>query len=101
MEWHEYVAKVIGSDRQVEAAGKTGIDQTTISRWLSADTSHMRRTSQSVRSFALGYGRPVLEAFVVAGFLTPGEAGMATEPLVDLSTVNAADLLSELNRRLA
>ncbi len=100
MEWHEYVAKVIGTDRQVEAARKTGIDQTTISRWLSADTSSMRRTSQSVRSFALGYGRPVLEAFVVAGFLTPSEAGMKTQPLMDLTDVDAQDLLRELNRRL-
>lgn len=101
MNWSEYVARVIGDDRQVEVARKTGVDQTTISRWLNPATSTTRRTSQSVRLFALGYNRPVLEAFVVAGFLSKEEAGMHAEPLVDLATVPSQELIRELDRRLA
>ena len=101
MDWHQYVEQVIGDDRQVDAARKTGVDQTTISRWLNPSTSRTRLTSQAVRAFAKGYNRPVLEAFVVAGFLTRSEAGMVGEPLVDLSRVDKQELLEELGRRLA
>lgn len=99
--WSEYVALVVGTDRQTDAAHKTGIDQTTISRWLKPETSSMRRTSQSVRAFARGYGRPVLEAFVVAGFLTEDEAGVQIDTaLPDLGSVASHDLIAELDRRL-
>lgn len=100
MEWHEYVQRVIGEDRQVEVARKTGLDQATISRWLNPATSMSRRTSQSVAAFARGYGRSVLEAFVVAGFLSKSEAGMTGEVLPDLHTVPSQELMRELERRL-
>lgn len=100
MQWHEYVAKVIGTDRQIDVARKTGIDQTTISRWLNPTTSSARRTSQTVAAFARAYQRPVLEAFVMAGFLTADEAGVPAEPVIDLADVDSNDLIRELNRRL-
>lgn len=100
MEWRLYIQQVIGSDRQIDVARKTGVDQTTISRWLSAEQDAPRLSSQAVAAFARGYGRPVLEAFVVAGFLTPEEAGMPVDPVVDLTKVEVGDLVAELNRRL-
>jgi transcriptional regulator with XRE-family HTH domain len=100
MRWSEYVERVIGSDRQVDVARRTGINQTTISRWLAPQTDHSRRTSQSVAAFARAYGRPVLEAFVVAGFLTPEEAGQTVQPLHDLSTYDTGELAAEVARRL-
>lgn len=100
MEWHEYVHRVIGEDKQVDVARKTGIDQATISRWLNPATSLSRRTSQAVAAFARGYDRSVLEAFVVAGFLTQGEAGMKGDLMPDLHAVPSQELMRELDRRL-
>lgn len=101
MKWNEYVKRVIGNDKQIDVARKSGIDQTTISRWLNPSTDATRRTSQTVAAFARAYDRPVLEAFVVAGFLTSDEAGVPSEPVVDLSTIAKDELLAELNRRLS
>lgn len=101
MTWDEYVRRVIGDDRQVDVAQKTGIDQTTISRWLSSDPAKSRRlSSQSVAAFARGYGLSVIEAFVVAGFLTPDEAGMKSG-LPDLSKLTKRELIDELDRRMS
>lgn len=104
MEWHEYVRQVMGNDRQVDAAARTGLDQATISRWLHPATSLARRTSQSVRAFALGYEQSVLQAFVVAGFLTAEEAGTPAIPVVNVREVIAHApahmLFEDLNRRL-
>lgn len=100
--WRDYVTRVIGEDRQVDVAQRTGIDQTTISRWLShrPNEAPPRISPQSAAAFARGYGRPVLEAFVIAGFMTTEEAGI-TEPLTfDLSTVSNRDLAAEIRRRL-
>ena len=70
--WWDYVEQVAGGDTLSEMARRTGISSTTIPRW--------RRTSRRVDAgdviaFARAYGRPPLEALVVAGYLTPEEAG--------------------------
>lgn len=102
MQWSEYVRRVVGRDKQTDVARKTGIDQTTISRWLNPSQRGpaARISSQNVARFARGYGRPVLEAFVVAGFLTADEAGMTTAEPTDLGQVADADLIAELQRRV-
>lgn len=99
MQWSDWVRQVIGDDRQVEVARKTGIDQTTISRWLNPEEGTTRRiSSQNVAAFARGYGHSVLFAFVVAGFLTEEEAGVQiVEPA--LAEVPEEQLLVELLRR--
>lgn len=100
MEWREYVEQVVGTDRQIDVARKTGVDQTTISRWLNPRENSIRLSSQAVAAFARGYGVPVLQAFVVAGFLTKDEASMSEADLVpDLPSVPAEALAAELNRR--
>lgn len=99
MQWSEYVRSVIGDDRQVDVARKTGVDQTTISRWLNPEEGTTRRiSSQSVAAFARGYGVPVLYAFVMAGFLTEDEAGVKiVEP--KLRDVPTEAMLRELIKR--
>lgn len=100
MQWSQYVHRVIGTDRQVDVARKTGIDQTTISRWLNPEVGQSRRiSSQAVAAFARGYDRPVLEAFVVAGFLTEEEAGLRVVEK-DLGAIDTAVLAREVARRL-
>lgn len=101
MEWSTYVRRVIGTDKQVDVARKTGVDQTTISRWLNPERGAARISSQSVAAFARGYDRPVLEAFVVAGFLTEREAGITPTPPPPLESVPSPELVKELTRRLS
>lgn len=102
LDWRTYVRQVIGDDRQSEVARKTGVDQTTVSRWLAGDVSGTRRiSSQSVAAFARGYGRPVLEAFVIAGFLTAEEADYKAPSVLDLSVVDSKALVQELARRIS
>lgn len=98
--WDAYIRTFIEpGERQVDVAQRTGIDQTTVSRWLNGERRSL--TSQSVAKFARAYDRPVLEAFVVAGFLTAEEAGLTFSDLVDLSRVSDRDLLAELRRRMS
>ena len=102
MHWSQYVARVVGRDRQIDVARKTGIDQTTISRWLNPVEGKSRRiSSQAVAAFARGYDRPVLEAFVIAGFLTEEEAGMTPDVPPPLTEVSKAELIAELDRRMS
>jgi hypothetical protein len=98
MTWCEYVNWVVGDDRQVEISAKTGVDQGTISRWRKEEPQAV--SARSARAFALGYERPVLEAFVVAGFLTEAEAGVRPPGRADLSEVSNERLAAEVKRRL-
>lgn len=99
LSWPEYVAHWIEADeRQIDVARRTGIDQTTVSRWLNGERRSI--TSQSVAKFARAYGRPVLEAFVVAGFLTEREAGISESDMIDWGLVTDEQLMQELRRRM-
>lgn len=62
-----YVRRITGDTTQKEIADRTGVNQTTISRWLRAtnDPSH----AGNVAALAIEYGRNPLEAFVAAGLL--------------------------------
>lgn len=97
--WTEYVSRVMRGDTQGTAARKTGIDQTTISRWLSGNTQG-RLTPKTVRAFAYGYNRPVLEAFVQAGLLSSSEVGYDFSTHLDLTGVTDKELIQEMARRL-
>lgn len=99
--WTDYVQNVIEpGERQIDIAARTGIDQTTISRWLSGEQKSI--TPRSVALFARGYDRPVLEGFVVAGFLTESEAGLKLSDVFinDAHRLSDAELAREVQRRL-
>ncbi|MCL1900566.1 MAG: hypothetical protein FWG11_08670 [Promicromonosporaceae bacterium] len=83
--------------RQVEISEKTGVDQATISRWLRDEQPAV--TPRSARLFALGYDRPVLEAFVAAGLLTDEEAGIGVPEPLGLESASNERLLAEVGRR--
>lgn len=111
--WPEYVRAVVGQDRQIDISEKTGIDTATISRWLKPrpDRSNTGVSSQTVLHFARGYRRPVLEALLVAGFVTEEEAGMraptgqAVLQISEMSNDELArlerDVSAEVRKRLA
>lgn len=92
--WWEYVQRIAGTSSPSEIGRRTGIGQSSIGRWDSSSPK-----PESVATFARTYERPVLEAFVAAGFLTEEEAG-TTEIPTDLSYVPGEVLIAEMKRRL-
>lgn len=97
MDWTAYVRRTIGDDKQIEVKRRTGIDQTTISRWLHGQTTAV--TPKSVTAFAHGYGLPVLEAFVEAGLLSPDDVKVRPMTRPALRRLSDDVLLDELARR--
>lgn len=96
--WAKYVERVAGTDVSTEIAKATGINQSSVYRWLKdgavPSTAHAAR-------FAQAYGRNVLEAFVAAEFLTAEEAGTPPGPLIDLTLIPGTELAMEIHRRFA
>ncbi|MEQ4208863.1 helix-turn-helix transcriptional regulator [Actinopolymorpha sp. B9G3] len=66
MAWWEYVQDVTGRASQQEIARRLGIASSSVNRWKSSDPR-----PETVRAFAVAFGRPVAEAFVAAGHLRP------------------------------
>lgn len=101
--WRRYVRDIIGDDRQIDVSRKTGIDQATVSRWL-RDVPGDKPPSisyQTVRAFALGYGRDVIEAFTVAGILSEEESPYSRNPpKIDWARVSDEEFAAEFRRRL-
>lgn len=96
MKWWQYVQSVAGTDQQREIAQKLGVDQSTISRWKQTG---IPGKPENVSAFASAYNRPVLEAFIAAGFLTERDA-RATVTVPDIGQLSDDDLLSEVKRRM-
>ena len=74
--WQKYV-QIVGEDSsdmtQTAIGERTGIAQSTISRWLRG--TKLPTEAAQVAKFAQSYKRNPLEAFVAAGMLTEAEAG--------------------------
>lgn len=97
MSWEAFVRDTIGTDQQKQAADKAGIDQSAISRWLKTGTPG---TAENVAAFARGYKRPVLEAFIAAGFLTEKEAKVRPAGRPDFSQLSNDELLELVRARM-
>lgn len=79
-----------------EAIGeKVGMSQSAVGRWKMSSPK-----PEGVAAFARAFNRPVLEAFVAAGFLTDEDARLTQVP-ADLTAVESDLLLEEIRRRLA
>ncbi len=70
--WWKYVKSASGKN-PTDIAKDTGIDRSTIVRWEKGSEP----SPKFVRDFAIAYGKPVLEAFIAAGFLTKEEANIS------------------------
>lgn len=75
-----------------------GVDQATVSRWQRIGAPPR---PENVAAFARAYQRPVLEAFVAAGFLSKEEAKERPRARPRLELIEDAELLAELGRRLS
>lgn len=94
--WWEYVQRTADTTRQRDISERTGIDATNVTRWKSGQIPK----AETVAHFARTYGRPVLEAFVAAGFLTEAEAKVRPAAAPSLSALSDDELLAETKRRL-
>lgn len=95
MTWWQYVSTVGGGASQAAIARRAHLSPATVSRWQSGEP-HPR----NVAAFAIAYGRPVLEAFVAAGFLTEDDA-RAQVVRIDRAALTDDELVDELRDRLA
>lgn len=92
--WLGFVLDVVGDAPQAEIATRTGLNQATVSRWLSGRRSV---TAESAILFARGYQVNPITALVAAGYLTAEEADLPRAWLLD--QVPTSRLIGELARR--
>lgn len=95
MTWWEYVTRTAAGEEQAAIAKRAGVGQSMVSRW---QTSTPR--PENVAAFARAYDRPVLEAFVAAGFLTSEEAGERPSAPPSLVSLTDGELIEEVSRRM-
>lgn len=69
MSWWDYVQKYANGDSNADIARSVGVTPSSIGRWVNGGVD-----PNKAAAFARSYGRPVLEAFIAAGFLSPEEA---------------------------
>lgn len=96
MSWWEYVVRTAGTEMPKAMTSVTGIEGPNFSRWKGG---HVPKPD-FVAQFARAYGRPVLEAFVAAGFLTPEEAKVRPAPAPDFSQLSNDELLELVRQRM-
>lgn len=95
--WYDYVQRIAGSASQTQIERETGIRQSNLSRWKNGGTPAPEHAARIANS----YGRPVLEAFVAAGFLTAEQANAQVVVDPSLSHFSDETLVNEIGRRLA
>ena len=96
MSWWTYVTQTSGTDSPKEMQARTGIDGPNFSRWKGGHTPKVGMVAE----FARAYGRPVLDAFVAAEFLTAAEAGQQTAAAPSLDSLSDDELLDDVRKRL-
>ena len=96
MTWWDYVERTAPGETQEQIARKTDVATPTVGRWKQSTPK-----PDSVAAFARAYRRPVLKAFVAAGFLTADEAGaqVVIEHAEDPSDEELLDLIARRLRR--
>lgn len=96
MTWWEYVQRHAEGAANAHIAAAVGITPSSVGRWSKGSIPDPAQ----VTAFARAYNRPVLEAFIAAGFLTPEEAGEKPSAPPSLATLDDDDLIAEVRRRM-
>ena len=94
--WADYTRRITAGATQAEIAARTGIEQSSISRWRQGRNTPR---AELVVAFARSYERNPVEALIVAGYLDRNEVGGVIELETSLSAVSTDQLLDELRRR--
>lgn len=93
--WWEYVQRITDGATQATIAERVGVRQSSVARWRATAPK-----PATVIAFARAYGRPVLEAFVAAGYLSEEDAAL-TEIQATARDLTDEELIAELQRRMA
>ena len=96
MAWWAYVQKRAKGESNSRIAQAVGVTPSSVSRWGGGS---MPDPAQAA-AFARAYGRPVLEAFVAAGFLTPQEARERPSTPPSIDDLTDEELLDEIRKRM-
>lgn len=96
--WADYTRRITAGATQAEIAARTGIEQSSISRWRQGRNTPR---AELVVAFARAYDRNPVEALIVAGYLDRNEVGGVIELETSLSAVSTHQLLEELGRRFS
>lgn len=96
MTWWTYVRKHSGDVPASHVASAIGVTPSSVGRWGKGSNPDPAQAA----AFARAYGRPVLEAFIAAGFLTPDEAGERPAAATNLAVLDDEALLGEVARRM-
>lgn len=98
MTWWKYVQTHAAGEPNSAIAKKLDISASSIGRWVSGGVDPLRAAA-----FARAYNRPVLEAFVAAGFLTEDEARarIVIDKTVGPQSLTDEQLVNEISRRLS
>lgn len=95
MQWWQYVQSIAGGEAQTVIAQKVNLSPASISRWQT-----FAPKPENVVTFAKAYRRPVLEAFVAAGFISADDAKVRPTASPSLEALSSEELIQELSRRL-
>ena len=96
--WADYTRRITAGATQAEIAARTGIEQSSISRWRQGRNTPR---AELVVAFARSYDRNPVEALIVAGYLDRNEVGGVIELETSLSAVSTDQLLDEISRRFS
>jgi transcriptional regulator with XRE-family HTH domain len=93
--WAEYVERITGGASQTAVAEKAGISQSAVNRWRTVTPK-----PETVIALARAYDRPLLEAFIAAGWLSKDDTAL-TEIRSSVYELSDDVLLAEVRRRMA
>lgn len=96
MPWWKYVEQVARGDTQARIGARIGVTGPSIGRWSKGALPD----PSTAAAFAREYGRPVLEAFVAAGFLTAEEAKQRPSQRHSITAYDDDELVKDISRRL-
>ena len=96
MTWWAYVKHVAPTATNKVIGEAAGLTASSVTRWASGAAPD----PSSAAAFARAFGRPVLEAFIAAGYLTPEEAGERPAKPHALAHYSDDELVDDIRRRL-
>lgn len=96
MPWWRYVLQHSGGDANATIAKHVGVTAPSVGRWSRGTNPDPAQAA----AFARHYGRPVLEAFIAAGFLTAEEAGEIPSAPPSLAELDDDELIDEVRSRM-
>ncbi len=94
--WSGYVESVT-KDGPTAIAARISVSPPSVGRWWGTT---QRPRPEHAAAFARAYSRPVLEAFIAAGFLSPEEAGERPSAPPSLASLSNDELLDAVRARM-